>query len=97
MSNNLFPHYERIIIILHPEFNGFYEMAKSQADADLGTMLEPVTKPGHVRRLLWADGTRIENGWRPTTPHEPKPVLRRERVRRKPPVSAGPPELLREQ
>ena len=97
MSNNLFPHYARIIIILHPEFNGFYEMAKSQADADLGTMLEPVTKPGHVRRLLWADGTRIENGWRPTTPHEPKPVLRRERVRRKPPVSAGPPELLREQ
>lgn len=89
MSNNLFPHYERIIIILHPEFNGFYEMAKSRADEDFGTMLEPVSKPGHVRRLMWADGTAIENGWRPTTPHEPKPVPRRERVRRKPPVSVG--------
>jgi hypothetical protein len=89
MSNNLFPCYERIIIILHPEFNGFYEMAKSQADADLGTMLEPVSTPGKVRRLLWADGTPIEHGWRPNTPHEPKPVSRRERVRRKPSVSVG--------
>lgn len=39
-------------------------------------------KPGHIRRLVWADGTAIENGWRPTTPHEPKPVRRRERVTR---------------
>ena len=91
MSNNLFPHYERIIIILHPEFNGFYEMAKSKADADLGTMLEQSTKlkPGHIRRLLWADGKAIENGGRPITPHEPKPVPRRERVRRKSPMSVG--------
>lgn len=92
MSNNLFPHYARIIIILHPEFNGFYEMAKAKADGDLGTMLEPGAKSrerGYIRRLLWADGTPIESGWRPTTPHEPKPVSRRERVRRKPPVSAG--------
>jgi hypothetical protein len=85
MSNNLFPHYERIIAILHPEFNGFYEMAKSKADADFGTMLERVIKNpkrGYIRRLLWADGTPIEQGWRPTTRHEPKPVTRRERVRR---------------
>ena len=90
-SNNLFPHYERIIIILHPEFNGFYEMAKSKADADLGTMIEPVAKnqkPGYIRRLLWAPhGEVIEHGWRPTTPHEPKPVRRRERVRRHEPLS----------
>lgn len=39
MSNNLFPHYERIIVILHPDLNGFFAMAKSQADTDLGTML----------------------------------------------------------
>lgn len=85
MSNNLFPHYERIIIILHPEFNGFYEMNRSKTDSDLGTRLEPVAKNqrrGYVRRLLWTDGTAIEHGWRPTTPHEPKPVSRRERVRR---------------
>lgn len=85
MSNNLFPHYGRIIAILHPELNGFFAMAKSKADTDLGVTLEPNTRnqdPGHIRRLRWADGTPIENGWRPTMPHEPKPVLRRERVRR---------------
>jgi hypothetical protein len=81
MSNNLFPHYERIIAILHPDLNGFFGMAKSKADTDLGTTLERGTKqkPG---RLVWADGTAIESGWRPTTPHEPKPVRRRERVTR---------------
>jgi hypothetical protein len=85
MSNNYFPWYERIIVILHPDLNGFFGMAKSQADADLGAMLEPVpqnAKRGYIRRLLWRDGTPIENGWRPATPHEPKKVNRRERVRR---------------
>lgn len=86
MSNNLFPHYGRIIAILHPDLNGFFEMAKCKADADLGTMLEPRSKvheAGYIRRLLWAPhGEVIEHGWRPKTPHEPKPVSRRERVRR---------------
>jgi hypothetical protein len=83
MSNNLFPHYGRIIAILHPDLNAFFAMATSKADADLGTMLEPGAHPkGHIRKLVWADGTAIENGWRPTTPHEPKPVRRRERVTR---------------
>jgi hypothetical protein len=86
MSNNLFPHYERIIAILHPDLNGFFEMAKSKADADLGTMLEPVPKTkkrGYIRRLLWAPhGEVIEHGWQPTIRHEPKQVGRRERVRR---------------
>jgi hypothetical protein len=84
MSNNLFPHYARIIAIFHPDLNGFFEMAKSKADADLGTMLEPRKnqKPGYIRRLLWSDGIPIEHGWRPTIPHEPKQVGRRERVRR---------------
>jgi hypothetical protein len=44
MSNNLFPHYERIIAILHPDLNGFFGMAKSAADTDLGTTLERGTK-----------------------------------------------------
>jgi hypothetical protein len=85
MSNNLFPYYGRIIAILHPDLNGFFETAKSAADVDFGTMLEPAPidrKPRYVRRLMWADGTPIERGWRPSTPHEPKPVNRRERVRR---------------
>jgi hypothetical protein len=87
MSNNFFPHYERVIVILHPDMNGFFEMAKSKADEDFGTRLETATKnpkPGHIRRLLWADGRAIEDGWRPTIQHEPKPVARRERVTRKP-------------
>jgi len=73
MSNNLFPHYERIIAILHPYLNGFFAMARSKADAELGTMLEPgkAARKGYIRRLVWADGTAIESGWRPTTPHEP--------------------------
>jgi hypothetical protein len=85
MSNNYFPWYERIIVILHPDLNGFFEMAKSRADADLGTKLESVpsnAKRGYIRRLLWADGSPIERGWRPASPHEPKVVNRRERVRR---------------
>ncbi|SRR6266498_685812 len=85
MSNNLFPHYGRMIAILHPGLNGFFEMAKCGADADFGTALEQCgknRKRGELRRLLWADGTTIENGWQPTTRHEPMPVGRRERVRR---------------
>ncbi|MCU1301516.1 MAG: hypothetical protein JWQ87_1800 [Candidatus Sulfotelmatobacter sp.] len=87
MSNNLFPHYERIIVILHPDLNGFYGMAKSGADLDFGTMLETPSREHpkkYVRRLLWADGTSIERGWRPATAHTPQPVARRERVQRKP-------------
>jgi len=85
MSNNLFPWYGRMIVILHPDLNGFFEMAKSAADKDFGVMLEPHLKAharGYVRRLLWSDGTSIEHGWRPTVEHEPKPVGRRERVKR---------------
>ena len=85
MSNNLFPHYGRIIAVLHPDLNGFFGMAKSQADDDFGTTIEPTPKDaprGYIRRLLWSDRTPIENGWRPATPHEPKRVNRRERVRR---------------
>jgi hypothetical protein len=86
MANELAPYYARILCILHPEFNGFFVMNKSKADADFGTMLESTTpkdhKPGYIRRLLWENGEAIERGWQPTVKHEPKPVSRRERVRR---------------
>lgn len=85
VPQNLSAYYSRFLVILHPEFNGFFEMMKSKADDDLGTKLEPPAKKhkrGYIRRLLWADGTAIENGWRPTTPHEPQPVERRQPVRR---------------
>jgi hypothetical protein len=86
-------YYARIIAILHPNLNGFFEMREPDKperkergpDAEMGTKLEIAGERtrNYGRRLLWADGTRIENGWRPTTPHEPKPVSRRERVRRR--------------
>ncbi len=83
MSNNLFPHYGRIIAILHPELNGFFGMNTSKADADFGTAFEPEAKPGKVRRLIWADSlAAIEDGWRPSKPHEPKSVKRRAPVKR---------------
>jgi hypothetical protein len=93
-------YYARIIAILHPALNGFYEMREPNKpgrkergpDAELGTKLEPVRvrTNDYGRRLLWADGSAIENGWQPTTPHVPKPVARRERVRRKPAGSVRP-------
>ncbi len=86
MDQNLTTHYERIIVILHPDLNGFFKMKTSpRADADLGTRLEPHNpghKRGYIRRLVWDDGESIERGWRPANPHEPQPVSRRERVRR---------------
>jgi hypothetical protein len=85
-------YYARIVTILHPDLNGFFEMREPVKperkergpDAELGTKLEPAKARNrdYGRRLLWADGTTIENGWRPTVKHEPKPVSRRERVRR---------------
>jgi hypothetical protein len=85
-------YYARIVAILHPELNGFFEMREPVKperkergpDAELGTKLEPAKARNrdYGRRLLWADGTAIEDGWRPTLGHEPKPVSRRERVKR---------------
>jgi hypothetical protein len=64
--------YGRAIIILHPEFNGRCEFRASKADEIFGTRIEPMPdkRPkNYARRLQWADGTAIENGWRPSTPH----------------------------
>ena len=97
MNNNFRSYYARIIAILHPRLNGFFEMREPNKpgrkersiDAEMGTKLESAKsrEKDYSRRLLWADSTPIERGWRPTTPHVPKPVSRRERVLRKPPGS----------
>jgi hypothetical protein len=81
-------YYARIVVILHPDLNQFFEMRGPRRDdrtgrgpdAELGTKLEHGTE-GQMRRLAWADGTPIGLGWRPGTLHEPKTVKRRERVR----------------
>jgi len=72
MNDHAAPFYARAITILHPEFNGRCEFRKSKADKVFGTQLEPVPEKrpkNYARRLQWADGTAIENGWRPTLPH----------------------------
>jgi hypothetical protein len=71
MNDHAAPFYARAITILHPEFNGRCEFRKSKADKIFGTRLEPVPEKrpkNYARRLQWADGTAIENGWRPSLP-----------------------------
>ena len=72
MNDHAAPFYARAITVLHPEFNGRAEFRKSKADTILGLQIEPVPdkRPkNYARRLQWADGTAIENGWRPSLPH----------------------------
>ncbi|MGA2990562.1 MAG: hypothetical protein ABSD88_08805 [Candidatus Korobacteraceae bacterium] len=72
MNDHAASFYARAITILHPEFNGRAEFRQSKADAIFGTRIEPIPKKrpkNYARRLQWADGTAIENGWRPTIPH----------------------------
>ena len=71
MNDHAAPFYARAITILHPEFNGRCEFRKSKADAIFGTRIEPAPdkRPkNYARRLQWAGGTAIENGWRPKNP-----------------------------
>ena len=69
VCQNLMPHYSRVAIILCPEFNGFYRLKQANADRDFGLRIVPGTTDGSLRRLAWADGTPIEDGWRPSLPH----------------------------
>jgi hypothetical protein len=72
MNDHAAPFYARAITILHPEFNGRAEFRQSKPDAIFGTRIEPVPdkRPkNYARRLQWADGKAIENGWRPQNPH----------------------------
>ncbi len=86
MNDHLTSFYARAITILHPEFNGFAEFRTCIADTIFGTRIEPVPddRPkGYARRLQWADGTAIENGWRPSTPHKIGTVLRKPDIHEK--------------
>jgi hypothetical protein len=75
MNDHAAPFYARAITILHPEFNGRAEFRKSKADSIFGTEIEPSPKKrpkNYARRLQWANGISLENGWRPSIPHSPK-------------------------
>jgi len=82
VSQNFMPHYSRLAIILFPQFNGFYRLKKAKADCDFGVRIESANCSGGLRRLLWTDGTPIENGWRPSGSF----VIPTEPVPRRPPV-----------
>jgi len=72
MNDHAAPFYGRAIIILHPEINGRAELRKSKVDDIFGTRIEPEPdkRPkDYSRKLQWADGTAIEDGWRPEHPH----------------------------
>jgi len=82
VSQNFMPHYSRLAIILFPEFNGFYRLKKARADADFGVRIDSGEHATGLRPLLWADGTPIECGWRPSRPY----VIPVDPVPRRPPV-----------
>ena len=72
-------YYARIVVILHPEFNGMSQFCQSKADEVFGVRVEPTFKrrpKNYALWLQWADGRAIDDGWRPSTRHEPKPVSR---------------------
>ena len=72
MNDHAEPFYARAITILHPEFNGRAEFRKAIADLAFGTEVEPAPEKrakNYARRLQWAGGTSIEDGWRPQRPH----------------------------
>ena len=84
VCQNFMPHYSRLAIILFPEFNRFYRLKRAKADADFGVRIVLGDNHG-LRQLQWADGSAIENGWQPTTPH----VIPVNPVPRRPPVRRG--------
>lgn len=70
MNDHLVPFYARTIIILHPELNGRCELRPSVADKIFGNEISSKKMAGdYARRLQWADGNAIEDGWRPSRPH----------------------------
>jgi hypothetical protein len=82
MNDHASPFYARAITILHPEFNGRAEFRHSMADVVFGTRLEPIPKKrpkNYARRLQWADGTAIEQGWRPASQYVPNHAANRRR------------------
>jgi hypothetical protein len=82
VCQNFMPHYSRLAIILFPEFNGFYRLKQAKADTDFGVSIAPANAEHELRRLVWADGTPIEHGWRPAVPY----VIPENPVPRRPPV-----------
>jgi len=70
MNDHLTPYYARAIMILRPDFNGWAELRHNSVNDVFGLALELEKRPEfYARRVIWADGTALEDGWRPTLPH----------------------------
>lgn len=70
MNDHLTPFYARAIMILRPDFNGWAELRHKSVNEVFGLALEDEKRPEfYARRVVWADGTPLELGWRPTLPH----------------------------
>ena len=82
VCQNLMPHYSRLVIILFPEFNGFYRLKQCHADREFGVRIGAENPITGLRSLVWADGTPIEQGWRPSTSY----VIPTHPIPRRPPV-----------
>jgi hypothetical protein len=69
MNDHLTPYYARAIMILRPDFNGWAELRHGNINDVFRLDLESEKRPEfYARRVLWADGTPLELGWRPTLP-----------------------------
>jgi hypothetical protein len=75
LNDRFAPFYARAVVIICPAYNGHVEFRRSVADGIFGVCLEPLPKKrrkNYARRLVWADGATIEDGWRPSRPHVPR-------------------------
>lgn len=87
MNDHTAPLYARALVILFPEeFNGSFEFRGENSNRTFGLALEGTKKQGfYARRLVWVDGTPLEEGWRPSKPYVPT-----HRAKRRPHVHERP-------
>jgi hypothetical protein len=70
MNDRIAAYFGRSIVILRPEWNGWTEVRRNRVNDVFGLDLEKTKLPGlYARRVVWADGSALEDGWRPTLPH----------------------------
>ena len=71
MNDRLAAYYGRAILIIRPDFNGWTEVRRNRVNEVFGLDLEKGKKRPefYARRVVWAGGKALEDGWRPTLPH----------------------------
>jgi len=70
LNDRFAPFYARAIVILRPDFNGWAEFRNKNVNKIFGLDFESEKQQEfYARRVVWADGTALEDGWRPMLPH----------------------------